>query len=155
MRSSRAGLFFLVLSLQLGGAAPAAEPARIIWPKPLDLAQGEIVELKVAGANLVAVEGRMGEEAIQFFPNAAGSFGALVGVDLEAKPGPITILIEATTGATRLKKKEIVFRIKSKPFPKESFTVPKEFDQLSEEVLARIRRERDQFAQAFKTSSHQ
>ncbi len=155
MRSWRGVLWVLALSWPLAGTAVAAQPSRTIWPKPLDVAQGEIVEVKVAGADLLAVQGRLGDEPIRFFPMASESFAALVGVDLEAKPGPIKLLLEATTRKAGHKKKEIILRIKPKLFPKESFKVSEEFDQLSEEVLARIRRERDQFTQAFKTSSRE
>lgn len=146
--------FLLGISAVLWRPGMAA-PADVIWPDRLAIAQGEMVELKVAGTELTRVEGRLGREAIHFFPADTASFSALVGADLEAKPGPVKIGLEATTRAGKVEKKDISLRILSKPFPQESFTVPAEFDQLSPEVLERIRREREQFTRVFSTSSRQ
>jgi len=132
-----------------------AVPAEVVWPERLAMAQGEIIEVKVAGKGLLSVEGRMGEEPIPFFQVDTRSFSALVGADLEAKPGPVRLILEATTQAGRVEKKDMVLRIQSKTFPKESFTVSAEFERLSDEVLERIRREREQFSQAFSASSRQ
>jgi murein DD-endopeptidase MepM/ murein hydrolase activator NlpD len=136
-------------------AACARDPGEIIWPQAADVGQGDVVELKVVGTDLTRVEGRMGEETIYFFPAGTGSFMALVGADLEAKPGPVKVALEARTRAGSVKNKDVMLRIKSKPFPEESFTVPPEFDQLSKAVLDRIRGERKQFTRAFSTSSPQ
>jgi len=132
-----------------------AMAADVVWPERLTMAQGEILELKVSGKGLDNVNGRMGEEAIHFFSSAAGSFSALVGADLEAKPGLVKLNLQATRGAGRVEKKEIMVRIRAKAFPKEAFTVSAEFDQLSEEVLKRIRREREKFSRAFSSSSRE
>ena len=48
---------------------------------------------------------------------------------------------------------QISLRIKPKSFKKESFSVAAEFDQLSPEVLERIRKDQDQFSRAFMTST--
>jgi len=130
-----------------------AVPADVVWPEGLALAQGEIVEVRVAGSEVLSVEGQMNSQAIAFFRDHTGSFTALVGADLEAKPGPVKLILKAATGEGQVQKKDVVLRIRSKAFPKESFTVSAEFDQLSDEVLERIRRERDQFSRAFSTSS--
>jgi len=146
--------FLLVILAWLGGPETVVS-ADVVWPKPPVMAQGEILELKVAGKELRRVDGRMGEEVIHFFPTEPGSFSALVGADLEAKPGPVKLSLEAITRAGLVEKKDMVLRVQAKAFPKESFTVSAEFDQLSEEVLARIRREREEFSRAFSTSSRQ
>lgn len=149
-------LWVILASLwRLEIAAWARDPGSVVWPQATDVAQGNIIELKVAGADLTHVKGRIDEERIYFFPVGAGSFTALVGADLQAKPGSVKVALEATTRAGSIEKKDVMLRITSKPFPKESFTVPPEFDQLSKEVLKRIRRERKQFDRAFSTSSSQ
>src|SRR5438034_3872177 len=67
--------------------------------KPIEVFQGEIVELKVSGTGLAAVEGQLGKETVPFYPSGRGTFSALVGVDLEAKPGPARVLGTGTQRA--------------------------------------------------------
>jgi murein DD-endopeptidase MepM/ murein hydrolase activator NlpD len=110
--------------------------------------QGELAEVKVSGEDLAAVEGRLGGERIHFHGNA-GIFSALVGADVEAKPGPaklILALIDRSGASTR---REVLLKIKTKAFRKEAFNVPPGFDQMTPEALEQIRREREAFARVF------
>ncbi|HXV81118.1 MAG TPA: M23 family metallopeptidase [Candidatus Binatia bacterium] len=131
--------------------AASAEPKT--KAKPIEMFQGDIVEVRIPGAGLTAVEGRMGQATISFFPNASGHYTALIGADLEAKPGLITVVIKATTVAGTQRDSQISLRIKPKAFKKESFSVAKEFEPLSQEALERIRQDREEFSRAFMTSA--
>jgi murein DD-endopeptidase MepM/ murein hydrolase activator NlpD len=137
----------------LFGMARAGQPSSFVVSKPAAIFQGGIAELEVSGAELTSVEGRFGQEKIPFYLNDRGNFTALLGVDLEAKPGPAKILIKsaARTGASR--ETQIVLPIKAKSFPHEEFSVAPEFDQLTPDVLERVRREQEQFARAFSISA--
>lgn len=143
---------FGVVGLLLG-MARAGQPASFVVSMPAAVFQGEIAELEVSGAELTAVEGRFGKEKIPFYRNDRGNFAALLGIDLEAKPGPAKIHIKsaARTGASR--ETQIPLAIKAKSFPQEEFSVAPEFDQLTPEVLERVRREQEQFARAFSISA--
>ncbi len=135
------------------GTAWAGQPASFVVSKPAAIFQGEIAELEVSGAELTAVEGRFGKEKIPFYLNDRGNFTALLGIDLEAKPGPAKIHLKsaARTGASR--ETQIVLPIKAKTFPQEDFSVAPEFDRLTPEVLERVRREQEQFGRAFSISA--
>ena len=135
----------------LAGAAcvHAGDVATIKWPKSLELFQGGLSEIHVSGANLIDVGGRMGTTPIVFYPSGPSSFAAIIGADVEAKPGLSKLLLTATDRAGAQRERVIPFRIKAKAFRKESFNVPPSFDQMSEETLEAIRREQAAFARAF------
>jgi len=126
--------------------------AKSVAAKPLEVLQGQIAELKVSDAGLTAIKGRMGKERIPFYPSDGGAYAALVGVDLEAKPGLATVLVTGTTASGQRRQTPIVLKIMPKEFEKESFSVSKAFDQLTPETLERIRRDQNEFARAFATS---
>jgi murein DD-endopeptidase MepM/ murein hydrolase activator NlpD len=131
----------------------AAEAAKIHWPKPLQISQGDVVEVKVNGENLAQVEGTLGKEKIYFYPAQNGLFSAILGIDVEAKPSVSKLALKATTVAGDHRQTEIPLKVKAKAFHKESFNVPPSFDEMSPETLAEIRREQAAFAQAFATTS--
>ncbi|HVH91103.1 MAG TPA: hypothetical protein VM783_06945, partial [Candidatus Acidoferrum sp.] len=64
--------------------------------KPIEISQGDIVELKIPGIGLTTVEGRMGKAMVPFFSSGSGHYTAFVGADLEAKPGLATVMIKGT-----------------------------------------------------------
>jgi len=129
--------------------ADASDTAAVKWPKALELFQGGLSEIHVSGANLIDVGGRMGTTPIVFYPSGPSSFAAIIGADVEAKPGLSKLLLTATDRAGAQRERVIPFRIKAKAFRKESFNVPPSFDQMSEETLEAIRREQATFARAF------
>ena len=100
-------------------------------PRRSKLFQGGLSEIHVSGANLIDVNGRLGTTPIVFYPNGPGSFAAIIGADVEAKPGLSKVLLTAIDRAGAQREREIPFRIKAKAFRKESFNVPPSFDQMS------------------------
>ena len=75
----------------------AADAAKIHWPKPLEVSQGDLVEVSVGGDDLLEVDGLLGKEKIYFHPTEIGMYSALVGVDVEAKPATVKFLLKAIT----------------------------------------------------------
>jgi murein DD-endopeptidase MepM/ murein hydrolase activator NlpD len=143
-------LFSSVLS---AGQVCAGETGKVIWPRSIEVKQGELVELKIGGADLAAVEGYWGKEKIFFFPNGNGKFAALIGADVEAKPAASKFLLKVTSQSGAEQHKEIALKVKAKSFRTESFTVPPSFDEMTPETLEEIRREQAAFARAFETSA--
>jgi murein DD-endopeptidase MepM/ murein hydrolase activator NlpD len=144
-------VFSLVLAL-LCFSAPlsfAAGAAKIFWPKPLEAFQGELVEVAVGGAELLEVHGRIGHERIYFQSSQPGVYSALLGVDVEAKPATVKLVLTATSAGGEQRQNQIPLKIKAKTFHKESFKVPPSFDQMTPETLAEIRREQAAFARVF------
>jgi murein DD-endopeptidase MepM/ murein hydrolase activator NlpD len=101
----------------------------------------------------MSVEGRIGKETIRFYPAGREIYSALIGVDLQAKPGLTKILLRATTRNGGHRESQITLNIKPKKFQEESFSVPQEFDQFSPEVLERIRLDQERFARIYTTST--
>ena len=134
-------------------AVHAIERFALSWPARLKIPQGEIVEIKVYGEGLSSVEGRWAERNLPFYPVAPGWFAAIIGVDLQAKPGLSKITIAATNDAGRQRRAQTIVQTVSKSFREESFKVAPGFDQLSPEALELIRIERADFALAFSTSA--
>lgn len=127
--------------------------AKASGTKPTEIFQGDIVELRIPGMGLSSVEGRMGKAMVPFFSNGSGDYTAFVGVDLEAKPGLVTVVVKGITTTGIQRDSQVSLLIKPKAFKKESFSVAAEFDQLSPEVLERIRNDQDEFARVFMTSA--
>jgi murein DD-endopeptidase MepM/ murein hydrolase activator NlpD len=144
---------FLWLSASIAfGAQPSAKTGAL---KTVEILQGEIAEITHSVPGVVAAEGRLGSEKIYFYPGDNGILTALVGADLETKPGPAKILVSGTTQSGAAWATQISLKIKSKAFKSESFSVAQEFDQLGPDVLERIRREQEQFARVFAVSAAQ
>jgi murein DD-endopeptidase MepM/ murein hydrolase activator NlpD len=137
------------------GVASAAQPAKGAGAQATKVLQGEIVELEVSGAGLTAVEGRLDAERVYFYPTETGLYTALVGVDMEAKPGLTKVTVKGTTQSGTQRETQFLLMVKTKVFKKESFSVAPEFDQLSAATLEKIRWEQKEFARAFATSSAQ
>jgi len=131
----------------------AADDLKIRWPKALEVFQGNILEVKVAGTDLAAVEGRWGKEKIYFYPNEKSVFTALIGVDVEAKPALAKLLLKVTTFGGAHRQNNVAVKIKPKAYHKESFQVAPSFDQMSPETIDAIRREQAAFAHAFAVTS--
>ena len=131
----------------------AAGAAKISWPKPLEASQGELVEVRVGGADVLEVHGLLGHERIYFHSSQPGVYTALLGVDVEAKPATVKLVLTATTAGGEQRQNQIPLKIKAKAYRTESFSVPPSFDQMTPETLAEIRREQAAFARAFANSA--
>ena len=130
----------------------AAERSGILWPtKPIEIFQGELTEISVAGADITAVEGAHGKENIFFHANGAEKFSAIIGADVDAKPGSSKLRLSAKTHAGTEFRRDLPVKIKMKSFRKESFNVPPDFDPVTPERLEEIRREQATFARVFST----
>jgi hypothetical protein len=130
------------------GAVWAGEPSWVV-PGPGEAYQGGIVELRVPRAGLASVEGTFGGDRVFFQEVDGADFTALLGIDLEAKPGPASVNLETLTVDGIRRPGRIALKVVMRAFPQESFTVPAVFDQFGPAVLERIRVEREQFARAF------
>jgi murein DD-endopeptidase MepM/ murein hydrolase activator NlpD len=150
MRSLRALEFFVVLVF-CSEIAHTANPGEVVWPKRVEVHQGELVEVKMKGEGLAAVEGQLGNEKIYFYPNGRVTFSAIVGADVEAKPGSSKLFVKVTNSTGSERYGEVAFKIKAKAFRTESFNVPSSFDHMSPETIEEIRREQAVFARVFAT----
>ena len=143
-----------VLPLLIVGSV-AAEPAGPSRARFVEVSQGGVAEIRIDGEELISVRGRLGEQMVPFYEGQAGVFSALIGVDLNAKPGAIKLAIQKLTQTGTQKETAITVMVKEKVFAKESLSVAPEFEQFSNATLERIRREQEQLNRAFTLSSPQ
>ena len=153
MKLARILVIAMALLSLLDGYCFGRPAAKASGTRATEIFQGDIVELRIPGIGLSSVEGRMGKAMVPFFPNGSGDYTAFAGVDLEAKPGLVAVIVKGTTTTGIQRDSQISLLIKPKAFKRESFSVAPEFDQLSPEVLERIRKDQDEFARAFMTSA--
>lgn len=139
----------ILLLLTLGLAEGFAAAAAIRWPKPMEIAQGDVALVNINGGDIVQVEGQLGKERIYFHGDPSGGFSALLGIDVEAKAAPVKLQLAVTANGGDKRHNDIPIKIKAKAFHKESFSVPPSFDQMSPETLAEIRREQAAFTAVF------
>jgi murein DD-endopeptidase MepM/ murein hydrolase activator NlpD len=149
--TERRPLCFLLAAacLLLGGDCAAAT----LSIASREVLQGEIVELKVSGAGLADVKGWMGRQNLQFYPAGRDLYAAIVGVDVEAAPGPMKITVQTKSTSGEQLERELQLEIKPKKFHQEELAVAPTFDQLSRETLERIRREQARLEGVFAAST--
>ena len=153
VKSARGIVVALAGFYVLAGEALGESGNKPTLTKPNEVFQGDIVEVKIPGSGLKAVEGLMGKETVPFYLGDRGHYTALIGADLEAKPGPAIVNVTTTSQTGARREIRIPFKVKITPFKKESFSVPSEFEQLAPEVLARIKKDQEQFSRAFMSSA--
>lgn len=132
------------------GSGAAADG--VILPAAVEVLQGELVEVRVAGGDLDAVQGRLDNEKIYFHAEGNGGFSAIVGADVQAKPGEKRFVLQLTHRGGARSEREIPLKIRAKKFRTESFKVAPGFDHMTPEALDAIREERQAFARAFAAS---
>jgi murein DD-endopeptidase MepM/ murein hydrolase activator NlpD len=152
MGRRRSLLAWLTTACVLVVAGSEQVAAATVSANSREVLQGEIVELRLSGATLVDLQGRIGKESIHFFPAGENGYAAIVGVDLDAKPGPVKIIVKGKTASGEHLERQLELEIKAKAFLQEEFSVPAAFDQLSREVLERIRREQERLERVFVAS---
>jgi murein DD-endopeptidase MepM/ murein hydrolase activator NlpD len=142
-------LLATLVTVLSAGELSGASRSRILWPKPIEISQGELAEISVAGAGLAFVKGILGKESVLFHANGPATFSAIIGADVEQKPGSAKLQLIATTEQGSEARSAIPIKIKAKAFSQESFNVPPGFDQMTQENLDEIRWERSEFARVF------
>jgi len=132
----RAGLVALVAALSLVGQAAAAEKADVVVHPPRPRV-GDVAWLHVKHVpETAAVEGSLGGRPLSFFPYAGGH-AALVGIDLETKPGthPWRVGVVETGREPRTAGGRV--QIRRRTFPVERLTVPRAMVDLDPETERR------------------
>ncbi len=117
----------------------ASDSSLKISPESLEAFQGEIVAVRVSGPKLEGVRAIRKKVVIPFFPTASGDYQALLGVDLDEKPGSMKVMILAS--GQRPMQLPVFLRVRKKKFPTERLSVSKAFDQFDAATLKRIRLE--------------
>ena len=133
--------------------ASGAEPGLIVDVRSLEVFQGDVAELRVSDGGWGRVEGRLDDQPIPFFPEPSGGRTALIGVDLQEQSGTLQIRVKAWAESGVESRTTVDLKVKEKPFPQESFSVPEKFDHFSKAVLERIRREHAMLSNLWRIST--
>jgi phosphoribosylformylglycinamidine synthase len=119
----------VVAVMVLAVAQPAA--AFKVTVKPTAVPQGDVALIIVTGAATAPeMDGSVAGRPLFFFPYADG-YAALIGMDLEAKPGRTPWHIGFVDGAGAPRKASGVITVKSRKFPVQRLTLPKSMVDLS------------------------
>jgi murein DD-endopeptidase MepM/ murein hydrolase activator NlpD len=138
-------LCLLLLPTALGAvAAPAwALQVRVVPPSPR---QGDVAVILLAGARGAReVAGSLGGRPLAFFPYG-DEHAALVGIDLETRPGRTAWRVGVVDAAGAARRASGVIVVRSRAFPVQRLTLPKhmvdldpETEQRAEAEAARLR----------------
>ncbi len=136
-----------------------AHPARAeenvfeVAPRSEAVLQGEILRIMIFGQNVAEIMGQLDERMIPFFTVQDGTSLALVGIDMEQKPGPRRVVIKGRSVSGATQESSFDFLVKAKRFPEERFSVPPSFDHLDQATLKRIRDENERLDKIWKSTT--
>ena len=150
MKLQALGLFCLLLFAQ---PARADSDVFKVTRGEETVLQGEILRIMISGQDVAEITGELEERAIPFAAVQDGLYLALVGIDMEQKPGPRRLVIRGRGAAGAAQESSVDFRVKSKRFAEERFSVPPSFDQLDQATLARIRNESERLDKLWKSTT--
>lgn len=146
------GLVVLSLGLLIQTSF-AAESLWAVSTKPREALQGEVVEIRLVAPDSAEMKGLLRQREIPFFLEEGGSFTALLGVDLEEKPGPMQVILRGKDKGGARREEVLTLRVKKKDFPSEQISVPTVFDRLDEATRQRIDREQVRLTQLWEIST--
>lgn len=146
----RAAIIALLLSL-FAEPAFAGELSWTLSPESPVVSQGGVVEINVKGEGLAGAKGEWLGQEIIFFPGEGASFTALLGVDMEGRPGTAELRITGFGKDGEERERRIAVRVKDRAFPLEEFAVPPKFDRIDKATMKRIEEERAQFDRLWTT----
>lgn len=146
LRLFAAILFFLLI------VTAASADELIIIVRPTEVDQSGVVEITVSGNGLADLKARRGAEELPLMRVDETSYVALVGIDIEQRPGPLEVVLSGRSPDESWKRIAKI-NVKLKNFPREEITVPPEFDQLDAATLERINKEQATLERIFKVRS--
>ena len=116
--------------LVLVGAGPAGAEVKVTVT-PSAVRQGDVALLVVTGAaSAPEMDGSLSGRPLFFFPYADG-YAALIGIDLEAKPGKTPWRVGFVDGTGSPRKAAGAITVKARKFPVQRLSLPKSMVDLS------------------------
>ena len=149
---ARAGILAgcVAVGVLAGDGARAGERADAVW-HPKDPRVGDVAWLHVRNLPEAArVEGSVGGSPLTFFPYAGGH-AALVGIDLETKPGPRSWGVAVLEGDREPRTARGTVRFAPRRFPVERLTLPRAMVDLDSDTERRALAEAQRLTAVFRT----
>ena len=129
--ASRASVVAVLIAALVVG--PDAEAAVKVTVTPSAVLQGDVVLMVVTGVpSAPALDGSLAGRPLFFFPYADG-YAALIGIDLEAKPGKSPWRIGFVDGSGAPRKAMGAITVKARNFPVQRLSLPPSMVDLSPE----------------------
>ncbi|HEY1265619.1 MAG TPA: M23 family metallopeptidase [Candidatus Binatia bacterium] len=133
---------FILLIATLALLRPAAAFAEdlSIAVRPTQVLQGGVAEIVISGPVIADLKVRRGADDIPIFQTEPGTYAALVGIDMDEKPGKVEIAMSGKSSEEAWSRTAAI-NVRRKDFPREEISVPPAFDQLDAATLERIKKE--------------
>ena len=136
--------------LALVGAGPAGAAVKVTVT-PSAVRQGDVALIVVTGATRAPqMDGSLGGRPLFFFPYADG-YAALIGIDLEARPGKTPWRLGFVDGTGAPRKAAGAITVKARNFPVQRLSLPKSMVDLSPEDERRANAESARLRTLFDT----
>ena len=149
MTGRRRAAFALATLLLMLPAAAAGSPS-VTW-RPKRPHVGDIVWVHVGGvADAAAIEGSLGDRTLVFFPYAGGH-AAVVGIDLDVKPGPQTWRLAVLEPARAPRRLTGQLAIQLRDYPVQRLTLPEKMVDLDPETERRAVSEGERLRTLYRT----
>ena len=118
-------------------AAPGPAAGVEVRIEPSSPTQGDVVVVLVTDARGTRqIDGRLGDRALHFFPHGEG-YGALVGIDLDARPGKAPWRVDVVNAAAVSRHAAGTLVVRAHKFPVQRLTLPTPMVDLSPEAERR------------------
>ena len=131
---------WLIAALLFIRPAAACAEELLIVVRPTQVSQGGVAEIVISGAMLADLKARRGAEEILIFQTEPNSYAALVGIDMDEKPGKVEIGLSGRSPDEAWSRTAAI-TVRRREFPREEISVPPAFDQLDAATLDRIKKE--------------
>lgn len=138
------------LALFLPAAAFAEDLSIVV--RPTQVFQGGVAEVVISGPMIADLKARRGSDDIPIFETEPGAYAALVGIDIDEKPGKVEIAVSGRS-AEKAWSRTAPISVRRKDFPREEISVPPAFDQLDAATLERIKKEQAMLKALWKVRS--
>jgi len=131
---------WLIAALVFLRPAAACAEELLIVVRPTQVFQGGVAEIVISGPMITELKARRGAEEIPIFQTEPGSYAALVGIDMDEKPGKVEIVLSGRSPDEGWSRTAAI-TVRRRDFPREEISVPPAFDQLDAATLERIKKE--------------
>jgi murein DD-endopeptidase MepM/ murein hydrolase activator NlpD len=132
-------------------AAPVSAPAgsSVTWHPPQPH-PGDVTWVHVKGAGEASIEGSLGNRTLVFFPYAGGQ-AAVVGLDLEAQPGPLPWRLAVLEPGRDPRRLQGRLTVRRRDFPVQRLTLPDRMVDLDPETERRALSESERLRTLYRT----